>query len=117
MVNAQSQIPQKGDFFEYQISYGLRDGSGWYSDWWEQTKETGRYEITNVGATITFQANYTWNYSDSEGSHTTTKDSRTLDFNPTTRLYSQYLTDDDEYDSQDGRSLGVWFWVPPNLVS
>ncbi len=117
VARADTGTPTQGDWFEYRLVYGLRDGSGWYSDWWEETVVTGKYEITQViGDNATVHAKYTWNYRDSYYDEDTDTVERWVNFSLTTRNYTQFQTDMDDYDAKDGRNLDVWFWIPANMV-
>src|SRR4030042_3413802 len=119
-TRAQTGTPLPGDWFKYQVKQTLRDGTGYFEYYKEDTHSTGMYDITAVGENLTVHATYSWTWSgydswEEERYSGSGNEDRTVNVTLATRHYAQIQTDLDEYDHLDGRNLAVWFWVPANL--
>ncbi len=118
-TRAQAVAPQPGEWFEYTVKEHVRDGSGYFEGYKEDTTTTGRYNITSVTPTnFTVHAKYSWtwtgnDYYDYYGGSGSANRSVTIDL--TTRNYTQTQTDLVGYDGVYANNLVAWFLVPANL--
>ena len=108
--------PTGGDGFSYSFHRHVGSGSGAYDGYTDNTYSSGQYHILTTNASqVTFRATYSWTYSSSEGLRQSSSVDRTVSFSLPGRHYVARLTDLDDYDSFDGTTLAVWFWVSPGV--
>jgi GNAT superfamily N-acetyltransferase len=118
---AQAGSPQVGDWFTFTSKQSLYDGTGWWEGYTEDTTSNGRYEITRADAyNYTVHAKYSWSMSGWDSinwvsSSDSGDEDRNRNVSITTRNYTQWDTDLDEFDGVNGKNLLAWFWVPINL--
>ncbi len=117
-TQAQVVPPKVNDWFKYTVKETVRDGSGFFEDYTEDTTTTGTYTFTAVTSTnFTVYADYSWQWTaiqypyNGEGSA-----KRSVTINLTNLHYAQAQTDLVGYDGVNGKNLAVWFLVPANLI-
>lgn len=113
---AAQAAPPEGAWLRYRYEQRLVGGGGAYLGYSESTDARARYEIVAVGdLSVTIRGRYAWRYSSPERSDSGAED-RTVAFSRETRRYLDRRTDVSDLDSQDGRELATWIWIPPDVT-
>ena len=113
---AAAQSPSRGDAFSYSFHRHVGSGEGAYEEYYDDTYSRGSYTIlASDAAQVRFHAVYAWTYSNTEGLEQAGWEDRTVSFTLATRHYTGTRTDLDEYDTYEGTSLAIWFWIPPEV--
>ena len=106
----------QGQYFRYAISIWVTNGEGQYDGYHDDLNSKGTYTVLGQTAThATFQAEYSWRYSNNEGLKQSGSENRIVEFDIRTRLYTSSRTDLDEWDGEDPSTLSVWFWIPTDV--
>ncbi len=101
--------PQVRDFFEFDQTTTVSDGTGYYyAGYTETTQSHYRYTVQSIaGDAVTVQGTGSWTYSNSTGSY----ESGNEPYNPVFNLSSRRYLSGIDVGGVDPSTATVWFWI------
>ncbi len=101
--------PQVGDFFEFDQSTTVTDGTGAYYGYSEATHSHYRYSIESLaGDAVTVAGTGSWTFSNSTGVTLSGSNPYTIVFSLSSRVYYSGI----DVGVTDPSTARVWFWIP-----
>ncbi len=102
--------PQTGDFFEFDQTVTVNQGTGYYYDGYTETTQSHyRYAVQGVsGDQVTVAGTGSWTYSNSTGSTLSGNEPYNLVFSASTRGYLSGI----DVVVPDPATAKIWFWIP-----
>lgn len=108
---AAQQLPQVGNYFDFNDNIYLTDGTGNYTGYTETETSNYHYQVTRVvGDNVTLDGRGPWSWSNSTGTSSEGYWAENFSFSTSTRLYTQGFDVLGPYTDPS-----VWFWVPTPL--
>jgi hypothetical protein len=107
-----SYAPHQGDYFSYNETQTLSNGTGDYSGYSEQTTITGTETVNGINPDGNVSTSYSWtsSWSSSDGGTETNSSSGTFTFSPLTFLYVNGTDDQTGYVNPT-----VWFYIDNSI--